>query len=46
VLKDELLVTGAQKLVKIFSLDCYEISYVICIIWFGVTGYSKVFKKI
>ena len=35
-----LLLTGAQQLEKNFSFLTYEISFVIFIIAFGVTGYS------
>ena len=40
VLKNGFLVTGAQQLQEIFSLHKYEISFIICIIGFGVKGYS------
>jgi len=40
VLKDGLLVTGAQQLEEIFSLHTYELSFIIYIIGFGVKGYS------
>jgi len=40
VLGDGLLVTGVQQKEEIFSLLNYEISFVIYIIAFGVTGYS------
>ena len=40
MLGDGLLVTGVQQKEEIFSLLNYEISFVIYIIAFGVTGYS------
>ena len=38
--KEGLFVTGVQQLEEIFSLYKYEISYIIYVIEFGVTGYS------
>ena len=40
VLKDGLLVTGAQQLEEIFSLHKNELSLIVYIIVFGLTGYS------
>ena len=40
MLKDGLLVTGAQQLEGIFSLHMYEISFIIYIVGFGGKGYS------
>ena len=40
MLEDGSFYTGAQELEEIFRLLIYEISFVIYIIVFGVTGYS------
>ena len=46
MLKDGPLVTGAKQLEEIFSLYKYEISFVVCLIVFKVTGFSMRNNKI
>jgi hypothetical protein len=46
VLKEVLMVTGAQQLEEIYNLHIYKITFIINIIGFGVTGYLKRYNNI
>ena len=46
MLKDALLVTGAQQIEEIFSLHKYEISFIIYSFGFEITSYLMLNNKI
>jgi hypothetical protein len=46
VIKDGLLVTGAEQLREIFSLHTYEISFVVYIDGFGYSMWNNKLEKV